>query len=69
MTPELFNEKMNIRALDLDFMNNHWMYQVISAIGNYGEIFSFNLQNELNIPRNKNKLVGEGGMMYAPSLN
>lgn len=69
MTPELFNEKMNIRALDLDFMNNHWMYQVISAIGNYGEIFSLNLQNELNIPRNKNKLVGEGGMMYAPSLN
>ena len=38
-------------------------------IGNYGEIFATNLTKPLGIPRNKNNLITNGGLMYAPSLN
>jgi len=50
-------------ALDKNFMHN-----VISAVGNYKEIFDRNVgsQSKLNLPRGLNKLWVEQGLMYSP---
>ncbi len=64
-----FNEQMGIMSLTMSHLPDHWLYQVINAVGNYGEIYSRNLTKPLNIPRNNNKLMSQGGMMYSPSFN
>lgn len=43
---------------------NDWARQVISAVGNYGEIFDRNL-TPLGLPRGVNKQWSEGGLLYA----
>jgi len=45
-----------------------WAYQVVSAVGNYGEIFERHLGKDspLKIERGLNKLWSQGGLMYAP---
>ena len=49
-------------------LNARWTYNVIAAIGNYGEIFERNLgpKTPLGMERGLNKLWNDGGMMYSP---
>jgi general L-amino acid transport system substrate-binding protein len=44
-----------------------WAYNVVSAVGNYGEMFERNLGQEsaLKIDRGLNRLWNAGGLMYA----
>ena len=41
-----------------------WAYQVVGAVGNYGEIFERNL-TPLGLPRGVNKPWTQGGLLYA----
>ncbi|WP_263971111.1 amino acid ABC transporter substrate-binding protein [Leptolyngbya sp. PCC 6406] len=52
---------------DMDLPND-FMYQVISQVGNYGEIYETNLgsDSQFNLERGQNALWTEGGLMYAP---
>jgi len=47
---------------------NDWVYNVIKAVGNYGEIFERNIgiNTPLTIARGLNQLWSKGGIMYAP---
>ena len=69
LTQDEFNKQMGIKRLPFAKLSNDWIYQVVFAVGNYGEIYSRNLTIPLHIPRNKNNLIANGGLMYAPSLN
>lgn len=55
----------NGKQLGLD---PHFAYAIVSAVGNYGEIFERNLgaSSELKIERGLNALWNKGGLMYAP---
>jgi general L-amino acid transport system substrate-binding protein len=44
-----------------------WAFQVISQVGNYGEIWEENVA-PLELPRGVNELWSNGGIMYAPPL-
>lgn len=44
-----------------------WAFNIVSQVGNYGEIFERNLARKpLEIERGQNALWTEGGLMYAP---
>jgi len=45
-----------------------WVAEVISATGNYGEIYerNFGAASGLNIERGMNRLWNQGGLLYAP---
>ena len=45
-----------------------WVAEVISAVGNYGEIYdrNFGAASGLNIERGMNRLWNRGGLLYAP---
>ncbi|RMG70602.1 MAG: amino acid ABC transporter substrate-binding protein [Chloroflexi bacterium] len=47
---------------------NNFMFNVISQVGNYGEIYSRHLGEEtpLGLPRGLNQLWTEGGLLYSP---
>ncbi len=47
---------------------NDFMYQVISQVGNYGEVYETNLGSgsQFELERGQNALWTEGGLMYAP---
>jgi general L-amino acid transport system substrate-binding protein len=49
-------------------LNARWPHNVISTIGNYGEIFERNLgpSTPLGMDRGMNKLWTNGGLMYSP---
>ncbi len=49
-------------------LDNKWAYNVIKAIGNYGEIFDRNVgrSSPLGLKRGANKLWTEGGLIYSP---
>jgi general L-amino acid transport system substrate-binding protein len=51
-------------------LDNHWAYNAIKAVGNYGEMFDRNLGegSPLKMPRGKNDLWTRGGLMYAPPI-
>lgn len=51
-------------------IDNKWAYNVIKAVGNYGEMFERNLgmSSPLKMPRGKNDLWNRGGLMYAPPV-
>ncbi len=55
------------KALGLD---DEWVYRVIAALGNYGEIFERHLghASKYNIDRGLNALWSQGGLLYAPPL-
>lgn len=44
-----------------------WAYNIILQVGNYGEIFSRNI-DPLELPRGVNNLWSNGGILYAPPL-
>jgi general L-amino acid transport system substrate-binding protein len=52
------------RALGLEA--HDWAAQVISVVGNYGEIYDRTLgaKSQLNMPRGLNRLVSDGGLMF-----
>jgi general L-amino acid transport system substrate-binding protein len=47
---------------------NDWVVQVISAVGNYGEIYDRNLgpSTPFNLDRGPNRQWTDGGLLYAP---
>ncbi len=47
---------------------NDFMFQVVSTVGNYGEIFDRNLGagSQFNLERGQNALWKDGGLMYSP---
>ncbi|MFK7792799.1 MAG: amino acid ABC transporter substrate-binding protein [Devosiaceae bacterium] len=47
-----------------------WAYQVISQVGNYGEVFDRTIgkESDLGIGRGLNALWSDGGLMYAPPI-
>ncbi len=45
-------------------LSKDWAHQVVSAVGNYGEIFERNL-TPLGLPRGVNKPWTQGGLLYA----
>ncbi len=49
-------------------LNNDFCYQVISQVGNYGEIYNRNLgpDTPFNVPRGLNNLYTNGGLLYSP---
>jgi len=57
----------NGKALGLD---ERWAYNVIKAVGNYGELFERNVgaRSDIKLARGPNKLWTEGGLIYAPPL-
>ena len=51
-------------------LENDWMLNVITTVGNYGEIFERNLGQEtpLKLKRGANALPRDGGLLYAPAF-
>jgi general L-amino acid transport system substrate-binding protein len=51
-------------------LDKEWLARSIKAVGNYGEIFERNVgpKTPLNLPRGKNNLWSNGGLMYASPL-
>ncbi|HEX6385150.1 MAG TPA: amino acid ABC transporter substrate-binding protein [Anaerolineae bacterium] len=49
-------------------LDNDFCYQVISQVGNYGEIYNRNLgpDTPFDLPRGLNALYTEGGLIYSP---
>ena len=51
-------------------IKNTFAFDIISIIGNYGEIFEMYLGKEtrLGLDRGLNRLYNKGGLLYAPPL-
>ena len=51
-------------------LDNKWAYNAIKAVGNYGEIYDrhFGPKTAINLPRGRNALWTDGGLMYAPPI-
>ena len=51
-------------------LQNDWAYQVIKAMGNYGEVFERNLgeSSPMKVDRGLNNLWNNGGIQYAPPM-
>lgn len=49
-------------------LENDFCYQIISQVGNYGEIYNRNLgpDTPFDLPRGLNNLYTEGGLLYSP---
>lgn len=48
-------------------LDRDWLVRAIKAVGNYGEIYERNVgeKTPVGLPRGKNKLWSEGGLLYA----
>lgn len=51
-------------------LDKEWLARAVKAVGNYGEIFERNVgpKTAINLPRGRNNLWSNGGLMYAPPL-
>lgn len=51
-------------------LTNEWAYNIVKAVGNYGEVFERNLgqSSPLKISRGLNALWNKGGIQYAPPI-
>ena len=51
-------------------LDREWVYRMLKAVGNYGEIFERNVgpSSLLQLPRGINALPRDGGGMYSPPL-
>ena len=51
-------------------LDNRWAYNIIKAVGNYGEMYDrhFGPDTAINLPRKINNLWSAGGIMYAPPV-
>lgn len=68
-------EARRLLGLEGDFgeplgLGPEWAYQIIKAVGNYGESFERNVgkKSRLGIARGKNALARDGGLQYAPPI-
>jgi general L-amino acid transport system substrate-binding protein len=68
-------EARRLLGLDGDFgeaigLSADWAYQIVKAVGNYGESFDRNVgkNSRLGINRGKNALARDGGLQYAPPI-
>ena len=78
VTEKLKSDQPNIRRLlgvEGDFgkglgLKPDWAFQIIKAVGNYGEVFERNIgdQSKLKISRGLNRLWSDGGIQYAPPV-
>jgi general L-amino acid transport system substrate-binding protein len=52
-------------------LDDNWAYNIIKAVGNYGESFERNVgsQTKLKLERGLNALWTKGGLQYAPPVN
>jgi general L-amino acid transport system substrate-binding protein len=52
-------------------LDKDWLVRVISAIGNYGEIFDrhFGKNSQVKMARGQNALARDGGLMYSAPFN
>jgi general L-amino acid transport system substrate-binding protein len=51
-------------------LTNDWAYNIVKAVGNYGEVFERNIgaSTPLKIERGLNALWSKGGIQYAPPI-
>src|SRR5690606_38674212 len=51
-------------------LENDWAYNLISHVGNYGEVFATTVGEDspMQISRGVNALWNEGGILYAPPI-
>ena len=51
-------------------LDRRWAYNVVRAVGNYGEVFERNLGggSPIKLQRGLNDLHTRGGLMYAPPI-
>jgi general L-amino acid transport system substrate-binding protein len=51
-------------------LDRRWAYNIVKAVGNYGEIFERHLgrNTPIGLPRGVNDLWTRGGLMYAPPI-
>ena len=51
-------------------LSEHWAYDVVKNVGNYGEMFERNVgsKSPIKLERGLNRLWTDGGLMYAPRL-
>ncbi|MCM2472245.1 amino acid ABC transporter substrate-binding protein [Rhizobium sp. CG5] len=51
-------------------LTNDWAYNIVKAVGNYGEVFERNIgvNTPLKIERGLNALWSKGGLQYAPPI-
>ena len=51
-------------------LDRRWAYNIVRAVGNYGEVFERNLGqgSPIKLPRGLNDLHSRGGLMYAPPI-
>ena len=49
-------------------VSNDWAFNIVSMVGNYGEVFEKHLgaSTPLKIARGLNQLWSKGGILYAP---
>jgi general L-amino acid transport system substrate-binding protein len=52
------------KALGVD---NKWAYNVIKAVGNFGEMWDRNI-TPMGVPRGINNIWSKGGLQYAPPI-
>ena len=50
-------------------LSNDFTRRIIEHVGNYGEIYERNLGKPFGLPRNRNALWTDGGLMYSPPFN
>jgi general L-amino acid transport system substrate-binding protein len=51
-------------------LSKDWAYNIIAAVGNYGEMFDRNVgkNSRLHLDRGRNALWNQGGMLFAPPI-
>ncbi len=51
-------------------LDDEWVYRILKAVGNYGEIFDRNVgaNSKIGLQRGLNKLCTRGGLMYSPPM-
>ena len=51
-------------------LDREWLARAVKAVGNYGEIFERNVgpKTSVNLPRGRNALWTQGGLLYAPPV-
>ncbi len=51
-------------------LSNDWAYDIVTQVGNYGEVFARNLgaDSPLQIDRGLNQLWNKGGLQFAPPI-
>jgi general L-amino acid transport system substrate-binding protein len=51
-------------------LDRRWAYNIVRAVGNYGEVFERNLGqgSPIKLRRGLNDLYTRGGLMYAPPI-